>query len=350
MGGDLGAEMVLGGAQVAAVRHPGIRFVLVGDQNVLTPILEKMPSLKDISEIVHAENAVSMDDKPSQAVRRGRKTSMWMAIDAVRQGKADVAVSAGNTGALMAMAKIQLKTMEGIGRPAIASPWPTEKGESVVLDLGANVECDSQNLFEFAIMGAAFARILLGQKRPSVGLLNIGEEELKGNETIKDAAVLLKQATDLELDYIGFIEGDGISQGHADVVVADGFTGNIALKTAEGTAKLITGYLKEAFSSSLMAKMGYLLASFAMNTLKSKLDPREHNGGVFLGLNGLVVKSHGGTDDIGFASAIDVAVDVASAKLTERIKIDLETSGVGENGADSASAASETGVQQEAAR
>lgn len=237
-----------------------------------------------------------------------------------------MAVSAGNTGALMAMSKIQLRTLEGIDRPAIASLWPTEQGECVVLDLGANVESDSVQLFEFAIMGAAFARILNGTEKPRVALLNIGTEELKGRDEIKVAADMLKNAPGLHMNYVGFIEGDGIPAGHADVVVSDGFTGNIALKTAEGTAKLIQGYLKAALGRSLLTKIGAFIASSAFSLLKDKLDPRAHNGGVFLGLNGLVVKSHGGTDGLGFASAIDMAVDMAKGDVASKILEDVALS------------------------
>jgi len=319
MGGDDAPGIVIDGLAIARVRHPHVRFIVHGNESALRPLLENHPDLKDFVEVSHTDQVVTMDDKPSQAVRRGRQTSMWRAIDSIRQGDAVAVVSAGNTGALMAMSKIQLKTMEGIDRPAIASLWPTEVGESVVLDLGANVEANAKQLVDFAIMGMTFSRIMTGLKRPSVGLLNIGTEELKGHDEIKAAGQILKDLP-LDMDYRGFVEGDGIAAGHVDVVVTDGFTGNIALKTAEGTAKLLMSYLKAALGRSLLSKLGALLAAGAFRILKEKLDPRAHNGGVFLGLNGIVVKSHGGTDGLGFASALDVAVEMAEADLINQIR------------------------------
>ncbi len=323
MGGDHGPEVVIPGAEMAAVRHPGFRFLLVGDQARIAPILENHPKLKAVAEIIHAEIAIAMDDKPSQALRRGRgKSGMWLAIDAVRQGRAHAAVSAGNTGALMAMSRFVLKGLEGIERPAIAAIWPTTRGESVVLDVGATVGADARQLIEFAVMGEAMASCLFGLDRPSVALLNIGVEEVKGNDDIKEAGRQLKDLS-IAINYIGFVEGDDIGKGTADVVVTEGFTGNVALKTAEGTAKQITSFLKMALSSTLMSKLGAALASGAFRALKDRLDPRKHNGGVFLGLNGIVVKSHGGTDALGFATAIDVAIDMVRNGLVERIKHDL---------------------------
>lgn len=324
MGGDHGPATVMGGAEIALVRHPQIRFLIFGDQAVLRPWLEKYPRVASACDLVHTEVAISMHDKPSQALRRGRKTSsMWCAIDAVKTGQAQAAVSAGNTGALMAMAKVILKTMPDVERPALAALWPTARGESVALDLGATVGADARQLVQFATMGEAFARVIFNLDRPTVGLLNIGEEEVKGTEEVKAAAQMLRDKA-LPMRFHGFVEGDDISKGTVDVVVTDGYTGNIALKTAEGTARLIVSYLREAMASSWTSKLGYLLARGAFKTLQSKLDPRASNGAVFLGLNGLVVKSHGGTDDVGFASAIDVAVEVASADLVARIMADLE--------------------------
>ncbi len=260
-----------------------------------------------------------MDDKPSQAIRRGRKTSsMWLAIDAVKQGDAHAAVSAGNTGALMAMAKLVLNTIEGVSRPAIAAIWPTLKGRSIVLDMGATVGADADQLVANAVMGAAMARCLFGIRQPSVGLLNIGVEEVKGVEAVREAGGLLREA-DLPLQYHGFIEGTDIGKGVADVVVTEGFSGNIALKTAEGTAHQITAVLREELGRSLLTKLGALLASGAFRRLKQRLDPRAHNGGVFLGLNGVVVKSHGGTDADGFSSAVAVAADMVENDLVDRI-------------------------------
>jgi len=327
MGGDHAPEIVIDGLEIARIRHPDFKFIVFGDEARITPLLAKYDELAPLVTVRHTTEHVYGDDKPSQAVRRGRKTSMWLAVDAVRQGEAQVAVSAGNTGALMAMAKIQLRTLEGIDRPAIASLWPTMRGESVVLDLGANLESDATQLVEFAIMGAAFARILNGTDRPTVGLLNIGTEELKGHDEIKEAAQMLREMP-LSMDFRGFVEADGISRGDTDVIVTDGFTGNIALKSAEGTARLIQAYLKDALKRTWLTKIGAFLASAGFKILASKLDPRTHNGGVFVGLNGLVVKSHGGTDGIGFASAIDLAVEMADGDIATKILNDMKRSGL----------------------
>jgi glycerol-3-phosphate acyltransferase PlsX len=264
-----------------------------------------------------------MDDKPSQALRRGRgKSSMWLAIDAVRHGQAHAAVSAGNTGALMAMARFVLRTVEGIERPAIAAVWPTMRGQSVVLDVGATVGADARQLLEFAVMGEAMARSLFGLQQPTVGLLNIGVEEIKGNEAVKEAGRMLRELS-LPLHYHGYVEGDDIGKGTVDVVVTEGFTGNVALKAAEGTAKQISTFLRAALSRTLISKLGALLASGAFRAFKDRLDPRKHNGGVFLGLNGIVVKSHGGTDALGFATAIDVAIDMVENELVKKIAEDV---------------------------
>ncbi|ABS64529.1 fatty acid/phospholipid synthesis protein PlsX [Parvibaculum lavamentivorans DS-1] len=324
MGGDHGPETVIGGADIASVRHPDIRFLIYGDETKIRPFLEKHPRVLSVSEIIHTDVSVSMEDKPSQALRRGRKTSsMWLAIDAVKAGEAQAAVSAGNTGALMAMAKVILRMMPNVERPALAALWPTARGESVMLDLGATVGADGYQLVQFAAMGEAFARVVFNIEQPTVGLLNIGEEEVKGTEGVKLAAQMLREA-DLPIRFHGFVEGDDIAKGTVDVVVTDGYTGNIALKTAEGMVRLVVDYLRAAMRSSLLSRLGYLLAYGAFRALAKKLDPRASNGAVFLGLNGLVVKSHGGTDAIGFAAAIDVAVDVASADLLSKIVTDLD--------------------------
>ncbi|MEN6543227.1 phosphate acyltransferase PlsX [Parvibaculum sp.] len=324
MGGDHGPETVIGGADIASIRHPDVRFLIFGDEAKMRPVLDRHPRVTAVSEIVHTDVSIAMDDKPSQALRRGRKTSsMWLAIDAVKTGKAQAAVSAGNTGALMAMSKVILKTMPHVERPALAALWPTMRGESVVLDVGATIGPDAFQLVQFAVMGEAYARVILGVERPTVGLLNIGEEEVKGTEQVKDAAQMLREAK-LPIQFHGFVEGDDLGKGTVDVIVTDGFTGNIALKTAEGTARQVADYLRAAISRSWLSKLGYVLASGAFKVLAKKLDPRSSNGALFLGLNGLVVKSHGGTDALGFASAIDVAVDVASADLVKKIVADME--------------------------
>lgn len=323
MGGDAGPEMVLPGAELASVRHPDLRFLLFGDRPRLEALLARYPRLKGRSEVRHCEIAVAMDDKPSQALRRGRgKSSMWLAIDAVRVGEAQGVISAGNTGALMAMARFVLKTIPGIERPAIAAIWPTLRGESVVLDVGATIGADARQLVEFALMGEAMARSLLGLDRPTVGLLNIGVEEVKGLEEVREAGRLLRDLG-LPLEYKGFIEGDDIGKGTVDVVVTEGFTGNIALKTAEGTAKQLSTYLKLALTRTLLSRLGALLASGAFATLRERMDPRKHNGGVFLGLNGIVVKSHGGTDALGFATAVDVGIEMIRNGLVAKIAADV---------------------------
>jgi glycerol-3-phosphate acyltransferase PlsX len=323
MGGDFAPGAVLDGIDIARVRHPGVRFLLHGNKGQLERIIAGEAGLSGVIEIRHAPNVVAMDDKPSQALRRGHDTSMWRAIESVKTGEAAAVVSAGNTGALMAMSYFQLRTLESISRPAIAAMWPTMHGQSVVLDVGANVEADTRNLVEFAIMGAAYARSVFGMKLPTVALLNIGSEELKGNEHVKAAAKILRE-TDLPMSFQGFVEGDDISAGTVDVVVTDGYTGNIALKAAEGTAKLVAHYLRQAIKRSWMSMLGAALASGAFRILKVRMDPRGVNGGVLLGLNGVVVKSHGGTDGLGFASAIDLAVDMANQNIVQRIATDIK--------------------------
>jgi len=323
MGGDHGPSVVVPAAAIALIRHPEMRFLLVGDEDKIAPELAKHPQLAERSEIVHTDVAIAMDAKPSQALRHGRwKSSMWLAIQAVRDGNADAVVSAGNTGALMAMSKFCLKTVKGIDRPAIAAIWPTVNAECIVLDVGANVGADSRQLVEFALMGAAMARALFGMEEPSVGLLNIGVEEVKGVEQIKEAASVLRDAP-LPIRYHGFVEGDDIGHDAVDVVVTDGFTGNIALKTAEGTAKQIGEYLRAAMGRSFLARLGAILAQGAFRALKEKMDPRQLNGGIFLGLNGIAVKSHGGTDATGFASAVDLAYEMASSGVVKRLGSDV---------------------------
>ena len=323
MGGDHGPSVVVPAAAIALVRHPDMRFILVGDEAQIQPELAAHPALADKCEVIHTDVAVAMDAKPSQALRKGRwKSSMWLAIQSVRDGGATAVVSAGNTGALMVMAKFCLKAMKGVERPAIAAIWPTIDAECIVLDVGANVGATSRQIVEFALMGAGMARALFGMAKPSVGLLNIGVEEIKGVEEIRDAAAVLKEAP-LPLRYHGFVEGDDIGRGTVDVVVTDGFTGNIALKTAEGTAKQIGAYLRAAMGRSLLARLGAVLAQGALRALKDKMDPRHMNGGIFLGLNGIVVKSHGGTDATGFASAIDLAYEMASSRVVEQLGNDV---------------------------
>ncbi len=325
MGGDHGPATVLPGLAAIADRRSDIRFLVFGQKDKVTPILAGLPKLASVVEFTHCDVAVGMDDKPSQALRQGRwKSSMWKAIEAVKTGSADACVSAGNTGALMAMSKFCLRTMAHIERPAIAAIWPTLRGESVVLDVGATIGADSQQLIDFAILGAAMARSLSQNERPTVGLLNVGVEEIKGQEEVKEAGRLLRQADMSSMQYHGFVEGNDIGAGTVDVVVTEGFAGNIALKTAEGTARQIASYLREAMGRTLMAKVGYVFAKGAFNFLREKMDPGRANGGVFLGLNGIVVKSHGGADAASFGAAIDLAYDMVRQRLLDRIEADLD--------------------------
>ena len=324
MGGDHGPSVVLPGLVKVLERRPDVRFMIYGRDSEVQPLLDGLARLRDQSEFAHCDVAVKMDDKPSQALRHGRwKSSMWKAIEAVKSGNADACVSAGNTGALMAMSKFCLRTMANIERPAIAAIWPTLRGESIVLDIGATIGADSQQLLDFSLMGGAMARALFEVKRPTVGLLNVGVEEIKGQEEVKEAGRLLREAGLDTIDYYGFVEGDDIGKGTVDVVVTEGFTGNIALKAAEDTARQIADYLRESIQRSWMAKIGYVLAKSAFDRVREKMDPRKVNGGVFLGLNGIVIKSHGGTDGEGYAAAIKVGYDMVRNGLYEKIEADL---------------------------
>jgi len=322
MGGDFGPPVVVAGAALSLERHPDVNFLMFGKEDQIKAELDSRPELAAKTRVVHTDLAVSMSDKPSQALRRGKGTSLWLAIEAVRNAEADVAVSAGNTGAFMAMSKLILRPMAGIERPAIAAIWPTVTSECIVLDVGANIGASARELSDFALMGAAMARTLFQVERPTVGLLNVGVEEIKGDEEVRQAHAWLK-GKELPFDYRGFIEGDQIGQGVVDVVVVEGFAGNIALKTAEGTAKQIGEYLRSAMQRSWLSKLGAVLASGGFRVLKHKMDPRRVNGGTFLGLNGVAVKSHGGTDALGFASAVDLAYEMAESGLVKRLAADL---------------------------
>jgi glycerol-3-phosphate acyltransferase PlsX len=321
MGSDAGPGMVVAALARTVLRHPAARFILHGDETALKALLAKRAKLAERVTIRHAAEQVRMEEKPSLALRRGRNTSMWRAIESVKNKEAEVIVSAGNTGALMAMSMFQLGVLDGISRPAIAAIWPTKRGQSIVLDVGANISCDAEQLVDFAVMGEAFARAILGLERPTVGLLNVGSEDAKGHDAVKSAAHLLRNAS-LPMEYAGFVEGGDISDGTVDVVVTDGFTGNVALKTAEGTARLVVHFLRQALRSSLFGRIGGLIASGALKALRRKLDPSSSNGGIFLGLNGIVVKSHGGADAMGFAGALDMAIDMADAGVIARIVAD----------------------------
>lgn len=322
MGGDHAPQVVVAGADLARERFPDLQFALFGERERLAPLLRSRRRLAEVTTIEHTPDWVDADTKPSQALRQGRNTSMRLAIDAVRDGRAGAAVSAGNTGALMALSKFVLRTLPGIERPAIASLMPTRRSETVFLDLGANAECDAANLVQFAVMGEVFARAVLGVTKPTVGLLNIGTEEVKGHETIRRAAAMLR-ASDLPIEFRGFVEGTDLTSGTVDVIATDGFTGNVALKVAEGTVGLYTRFLREAFKSSLLSRLGYTLAKPSLQLLRQRLDPRRYNGAMFLGLNGVVVKSHGSTDALGFANAIGVAVDLVQQGTNQRITAEL---------------------------
>jgi glycerol-3-phosphate acyltransferase PlsX len=322
MGGDAAPRIVVAGANIARERLPQVEFLMFGRASEVEPLLDKMEWLKAVTTLVHTDDIVRGDERPSIALRSGRNSSMRLAINAVKEGDAHGVVSAGNTGALMAMSKFVLKTLPGVTRPAIASYFPTLKGEMVMLDLGANISCDAENIVDFAIMGNAFARSILGIADPSYGILNVGSEEIKGHEYLHGASAILRSVK-LPGHFHGFVEGDDIAKGTVDVVVTDGFTGNIALKTAEGTATLFNEFLRQTFRSSTFASLGYLLARPALRKLRKRADPRRYNGAMFLGLNGIAVKSHGGTDALGFASAIDVAVDLHRQDIIAKIQTDI---------------------------
>jgi len=324
MGGDDGVAVMIAGAARALARNPDIRFLLVGDEPTIAARLAEHPGLAAAVEIVHAPGTVSASEKPSAALRRAKTTSMGIAIDLVKQGRAAAALSSGNTGALMAMAKLSLRTLPGIDRPALAATMPSlGENDVIMLDLGANTECDAANLVQFAVMGAAYARTSFDLAAPRVALLNIGTEDMKGTDIIREAAARLRAAAHLPLAFTGFVEGNHLSRGDLDVIVCDGFSGNIALKTAEGTARFVADLLKRAFRSSIRSKLGFLISRPATQLLRDHLDPNNHNGAVFLGLNGIVVKSHGNANELGVAHAIALAAKLVREDLIRRISDDL---------------------------
>ena len=329
MGGVHAPRMIVEGIDMVLGKLPDVDYLLFGDESQLNPLLDQFERVRGAVKVRHTEDMVGDDEKPGTALRSGRNTSMRLAINAVADGEAMGIVSAGNTGALMAMAKFVLKTLPGIDRPAIATYFPTLRGDTVMLDLGANVECDSDNLVQFAVMGEVFARHVLGLEEPTIGILNIGVEGLKGNEAVKKAALIL-QEIDLPIKFYGFVEGDDIGAGTVDVVVTDGFTGNIALKTAEGTVKLFGQFLKDALLSSPASRLGAFLARPALEILRKRVDPRRYNGAMLVGLNGICVKSHGNTDAFGFSNAIRVAVELITDGFIEGIKKDFQKLNTGE--------------------
>lgn len=323
MGGDFGPEVTIPGAALALKELPGAKFILFGDERRINPVLANHPALAAVSTVRHTEKMIGNDEKPSVAIRSGKDSSMRLAIEAVKGGVADCIVSGGNTGALMAMSKLILKSLPGIDRPALASIFPTMKGKTTVLDLGANIVCDAEILVQFALLGTVYARVVLGVDNPTVGLLNIGSEEMKGHDQLRAASAILSNV-DLPGRYHGFIEGNDIPYGTVDVVVTDGFTGNVTLKVVEGVSKLFSQFTKEALHSTLLSRIGAMLAYPALKKLKKRMDPRMYNGGMFLGLGGICVKSHGGSDDIGFANAIKVAANLVEHGFNKRVAYEVE--------------------------
>ena len=322
MGGDTSPRVVIEGLVLAAKKNPDIRFLLFGDENRVNSILKEYPELSKVCEVRNSPEVVSNEDKPSHVIRN-RNTSMYMAIDAVRKGEAQAVVSAGNTGALMAISKLVLKTIQKIHRPAIVSIMPHRNGKYVMLDLGANTECDSLNLAEFALMGEILARHALNLEKPRVALLNIGAEEMKGREEIRQAAQMIRNSK-MNMNFIGYIEPHEIAEGKADVIVSDGFTGNIALKSIEGTAKLVVRMLKDAVKKSFLAKLGMPFMLGVLLRVKKTMDPRLYNGAMFVGLNGLSVKSHGGTDALGYSVAVNNAARLVRQNFVNSIRSEVE--------------------------
>jgi len=321
-GADGGESVVIDGCDYIA-NQLNVFFIFVGNKSLITPLINKSKNLKSYN-IINTLDYIGANTKGSDALRSGKKSTMRIAVDLVKDGKADAVISAGNTGALLAISYIVLRTIDGISRPAMTAYFPTMKGQTAMLDLGANIECDPKNLIDFALMGSAFCRIILNSSNPSVGLLNVGEESQKGNSIIQDAATLLNNLEN-KVNYYGFVEGNDIAEGNVDVIITDGFSGNIALKTAEGTAKLVTFLLERSFKSSIFSKIGYLLSKNGLKKMKDRVDPRKYNGAVLLGLNGIVVKSHGNTDPVGFSNAVKVGYEMVSGNFIEDLKRNIST-------------------------
>lgn len=322
MGGDRGPSAVVAGMAQSAAKNPEIRFIVHGDQDELSRLVARRKALAGRCDIHHAEGVVTMEDKPSQIVRKGSDTSMWSAIESVRTGDAQAAVSCGNTGALMAMSMLRLRKLPGVNRPAIACLWPSvnPQGFNIMLDVGADIRADAHDLLQYALMGTSYARNGLELDRPRIGLLNVGTEEHKGRAELKQANDLIAAAAESgQFEYVGFVEGGDLPSSRADVIVTDGFTGNIALKTGEGTAKLVGTFLKDAFANSIMSKFAALLAMTSLKRLQKRIDPRRVNGGIFLGLNGTVIKSHGSADATGVSAAIKLAFTLARSDFQNRL-------------------------------
>lgn len=318
MGGDRAPRVVVEGAYVALQRNPLLHFKFFGDQDLIHPLLDRYSSLHRCSSIYHTTQVIANDTRPTAAIRYRKESSMGLAIEEVAKGKAQAVLSAGNTGAYMALSKLIFQCLEGIDRPALPAMIPTINGQALMLDSGANVECSAQNLIQFALMGKSLAQALLKIQNPKVGLLNVGAEEIKGRQNLQEAFYQLQQISDL--NFYGFVEGDDIVLGTTDVVITDGFTGNVGLKAIEGTAKLIKHFLSDALNSSWKGKLGYLIAKPVFKSLRNRIDPRLYNGAVFLGLKHIAIKSHGGTDAIGFAQAIKVATDMVHYRICENIE------------------------------
>ena len=322
MGGDNSPKKVIDGIIHNHKNNKENFFKIFGDKNKIISLLKDEID-NQYYEINHTENFVLSTDSPLEAAKKGKDTSMWLAIESVKKKEADIVISAGNTGALLVIAKLNLKMIQDIDKPALSALWPNKNGMSVVLDLGANIECSSKNLFDFSIMGASLYTSLYPDKKPNIGLLNIGSEELKGNETIKETFKILSNKKSENYDFAGYIEGNQIMDGKINVIISDGFTGNIALKTAEGTANFIVKELKKAMTGSFIGKISSLLNYYNLKKFKKRLDPRLYNGAIFLGLDSPVVKSHGGTDFIGFSNSLDVCNKIVKGNLIEKIKFNI---------------------------
>ena len=320
MGGDNAPQKIIDGIELHQKKSKDIFYKIFGDRNLIEPLIKKKSIDNSFFELVHTEEKIKSEDSAFTAAKRGKKTSMWLAIESVKNNLSDIVISAGNTGALLVIAKLNLKMIENIDKPALSGLWPSKKGMSVVLDLGANIECSDKNLIDFAIMGSSLLKSLFPEEKAKVALLNIGSEEVKGNEIIKETYQKLNQIVNEEFEFKGFIEGSHIMDGNVNVVVADGFTGNVALKTAEGTANFITSELKEAMTSSILGKIGSIISINNLKKFKKKLDPRLYNGAILLGLDSPVIKSHGGTDFIGFANSLSVCEKIVKNNLIDKIK------------------------------
>ena len=320
MGGDNAPQKIIDGIELHHKNNKNVFYKLFGDKNLIDPIIKNKSIDKNFIEIIHTQEKIKGEDTAFTAAKRGKKTSMWLAIDSVKNKSSDIVISAGNTGALLVIAKLNLKMIENIDKPALSGLWPSKKGMSVVLDLGANIDCSDKNLIDFAIMGSSLFKSLFPEEKSKVALLNIGSEELKGNEVIKETYQKLNQIDNEDFDFKGFIEGNHIMDGEVNVVVADGFTGNVALKTAEGTANFITNELKESMKGSLLGRLGSIISINSLKKFKKKLDPRLYNGAILLGLDSPVIKSHGGTDYIGFANSLSVCEKIVKNNLIDKIK------------------------------